>query len=206
MDREARVLDDGKAVHRGRTSVSMLRWVQTRDERPEPRQICRLCQMVVAAFVMSVLAIVVSGVSVVYVRSQAMAATEISDIERSRHLAERTPRFGAEVESMNDGGWFRLWLRLTSDQAMDEVEVTLDQDAGITFTSGQEGVDPADRSHLHAKVPSKLGQRERTAWGVALRKERPRQTTLLVQAQAGRDSWSTSLVVALPSDPANSVW
>ena len=97
--------------------------------------------MTIAAFVISVLALLVAAGSGIYARRSAIAAKEVAAIEAARHHKERAPTFEAEIESVNDGGWFRLWLRVTSAEPLDGIEVMLDADDGIIFTSGQAGVD-----------------------------------------------------------------
>ena len=162
--------------------------------------------VIIAAFVISVLALLVAAASGIYARHSALSAREVAEIEVARHRKEREPRFEVEIESVNEGGWHRLWLRLTSDEPLDGIEVTLDAQDGITFTSSQAGVDPNDRSHLHAKVPKRLDHRERAAWRVSLPEQRPRQATLLVSARLGHDSWNVPVHVDVPGDVANSVW
>jgi hypothetical protein len=153
--------------------------------------------MVIAAFVISVLAIVVSGLSVVYVRSQALSAKGLAGIERARHHDERTPRFEAEIEAVS-GGWFRLWLRLTSSEALTSLEVDADESSGITFTSGQQGVDPSGSSPLRATAMTGLVPDAREAWRISLPAKRPEQMRLLVRAQAGDDRWDVPVLVAVP--------
>jgi hypothetical protein len=100
----------------------------------------------------SVVAIVISLFSVKYTRAQAAEAKKVRLIEAERRHQEREPVLTAEVEPVNDGAWFQLWLTSGSPTVLHRVEARLlDRDVA-SFTSGQDGVapmnaQPQDASH-----------------------------------------------------------
>jgi hypothetical protein len=162
--------------------------------------------MAVAALVIAVLALIASGLSVAYTKRQADAARDVADIERARHLAERTPRFDARIEAVNDGGWHRLWLRLVSGESLNKVEAEIVGSGGITFSPGQSGVDPEQSAPTLATVQDELASQAETAWMLVLPDTRPARLRLLVHAAAGHDSWDVPVEVEVPPDVAHSVW
>lgn len=72
--------------------------------------------MTVAAFVVSVVAMLLSMMSVAYSRQQVHANKRFAHIEQERLHKECTPQFAARVEDM--GGRQRLWLRLDTPRAL----------------------------------------------------------------------------------------
>lgn len=177
--------------------------------------------MAIAALAISVVALIVAAASAFYARKQAdatkeqaNAATRMARNDAERRLEERRPSFAGEIEPMNDGGWHRLWLRSTSKEALSSVDVEIAEGYGVQFTSGQHGVDPAERPPvLHARVedekgrPRPLGPNDRAAWRVQLPDSRPPRIRLNVSAAAGEEAWTAvSVVVDVPPDLLFSVW
>jgi len=89
--------------------------------------------MAVAAFVVSVFAIVIAVVSVLYTRRQAISLQQVAEIEVERRKAERTPAFEGHIEGVNEGGWYRLVLRLTSAEPLSAVAVEITEGRGVSF-------------------------------------------------------------------------
>ena len=98
--------------------------------------------MAVLAIVVSVLAVLVAGASARYSRQQAEDTRRLARLEAERRREERTPRLVGEIESMNSGGWHRLWLRLESAEPLAHVHAEIIEGRGMSFTSGQHGVEP----------------------------------------------------------------
>jgi hypothetical protein len=67
-----------------------------------------------AALIVSVLAFAVALVSAGYTRKQATEAGKVRLIEDARRHEERQPELRGWIESVNGGGWHRLWLQLNT--------------------------------------------------------------------------------------------
>ena len=100
-------------------------------------------RVAIAAFVVSVFAIAVSGLAAFFTKRQSDAATKLADLEAERRHHERTPTFNCGIELVNEGQWYRLWLRLTSRERLARVEVEITEGTGVSFTVGQHGVKTA---------------------------------------------------------------
>jgi hypothetical protein len=87
--------------------------------------------MTTASLVLAVLAILISTLSVLYTRRQALAATGVYEIERSRRLDERRPRFSGKVERHALTG--KLVITLESDEALSSVELVIRPRQGVVF-------------------------------------------------------------------------
>jgi hypothetical protein len=118
--------------------------------------------MALAALIVSVVALLVSGVSAFYTRRQAGAETESTAIERRRHHAERAPDLSADCEDVNgDQAFLRLRVSNDSDEPIDRLEVELPSRSPMTFPLGLTGV-PADSDGRHASSyegPIRPGER-----------------------------------------------
>jgi hypothetical protein len=123
----------------------------------------------VAALVVSVVALILSGGSVVYARLQGVESRRLRQIESSRRHDELTPVLLGEVESVNGGSWFRLWLSLLSATPLLALELEIVEGPGVSFTSGQDGVAPMTVQPLRAvyDLPHSLRQGDRHAWRIA---------------------------------------
>jgi hypothetical protein len=124
--------------------------------------------VVIAAFVVSVVALIIALVSAGYTRLQGVETRRLRQIEASRRQEERTPRLAGEVESVNDGGWFRLWLTLESTTPLLGLAVRIVQGEGVSFTSGQNGVAPMQAHPLDAVYDKTepFTQGNRHAWAI----------------------------------------
>jgi hypothetical protein len=180
----------------------------------------------VAALVISILAVLLAAVSVFFAkvqadatRKQADAAKEQADAatrmvrhDAERRREERTPSFAGEIEQVS-GGWYRLWLRLTSSmEELSAVRVEILDENGVAFTEDQMGVGPAEPSPvLRARVAdadgrTRLAPGDRHAWQVRLPSPRPPQVSLRVTATAGETTWTVPVSVDVPTDVATQVW
>src|SRR5690242_12372204 len=100
----------------------------------------------VTSTVIALVALIVSLVSAGFAGWQAVETRRVRQIERDRRHEERTPQFRLQVESMNDGQWHRLWLVLTSPEALDSLSVTILDPQLLWFPAGQTGVQPGPDS------------------------------------------------------------
>ena len=73
--------------------------------------------MSLAAFVVSVVALLVAGASVAYSRTQAKAGEAMARHDRERRHEERTPRLSAT--SRVDGSWQRIGIALDGPEDLD---------------------------------------------------------------------------------------
>jgi hypothetical protein len=91
---------------------------------------------------LSAVAVVVSVVSALYAKRVADETKELRKIESDRRHNERTPTFSAEIEEMNAGQWYRMWLALETEESIDSVEVEIIDGKDVYFGDGQTGVEP----------------------------------------------------------------
>ncbi|MFJ6671729.1 hypothetical protein ACIQMJ_11530 [Actinosynnema sp. NPDC091369] len=154
--------------------------------------------MIVAAFVVSVVALLLSLVSIMYTRQQAHAGKQVARIEAERRLEERTPKFTAWVESM--GGWQRLWLRLETSEPLTRLVCTLVEAKGVSFTHSQNGVDPSSPAPIkNASWDKVLEHGESACWSVAFEDNRTDKPTLRIRCYAEDGSeWSVTISFEIP--------
>jgi hypothetical protein len=151
--------------------------------------------MAVVALIVSVLALLVAGASAWYARSQAHAQAEATGIERDRRQAERRPTFDAEIEDVNDdGGFYRLWLTLTSPEPLDGISVELPPACVFVFASNISGV--RDRRHAES-YEGEINPGRRACWRIELSGDW-KEESLLVEARRGAAKWGQRVTVKVP--------
>jgi hypothetical protein len=94
----------------------------------------------------NVIAFVALIVSLVSAGWQAVETRRVRQIERDRRQEQRSPQFRRQVESMNDGRWHRLWVVLSSPEALDSLSVKILDTQLLWFPAGQTGVQPGPDS------------------------------------------------------------
>lgn len=161
--------------------------------------------MAIAALIVSILAMLVAGGSLVYTRRQAVDTSRLAKIESERHHREREPVLYGWIESMNNGGWYRLWLRLDSKEQLSSLRVEIVEGAGVTFPPSQNGVDPSGKRPL-AATWSKLDPVESACWMVELAEERSSQIRLRAETTSDGGEWTVSVPVEVPVDILKTVF
>jgi len=161
--------------------------------------------MALAALILSILALLVSGLSAWYARTQAHAAKEATAIERDRRHGERAPHFDAEIEDVNgDGGFYRLWITVTSEEALDDVSVELPPACSFGFTPGIHGV--SDSRHADS-YEGEIEPGGRACWRVELVPDHHKdREKVLVSARRGTGKWSRQVPVEVPYDLMKSAY
>ena len=119
--------------------------------------------MAVAALVISILALAVASVSALFSKRQTSVAERREAVDAGRRHDERTPSFTGDIESVNDGEWYRLWLRLTSTEELAHLQIDITESNGVTFATGQDGV-IANGPSLHAESVGGLVSDQAIAW------------------------------------------
>jgi hypothetical protein len=162
----------------------------------------------VSAFVLSVVAVTISGLSVWYVRQQTDSQKAVEKIERRRHHAERTPKLTAKpVNTSHDNMNEHLALvNLTNEAAFDLRRVTaqavLDRPGqtaiiAISTSGGERTTDPV-------LVVGLLRSGATAGFGVVLGAEKSRTkggvVRLIVEDVEG-DSWPVELDMDFPYSP-----
>jgi len=161
--------------------------------------------MAIAAFAVSVVAVVIAVLSAVYTRQQAISVQRLAKIEVERRKAERTPAFVGHIEEVNEGGWYRLVLRLTSAEPLPGVSVEITEGRGVSFMTGQYGVDQSGASPGSAQWNERLAPDSTAVWRVALAEDRASVVRLNVTARVGGDEWPVAVVVPVPPNIASNV-
>jgi len=145
----------------------------------------------VAALGISVIALVIAVASAKYTRDQAVESRKMRQIEAERRHQERTPEFAAEVEPVNDGAWFRLWLTLDGATPLHRIEAHLLDPEGASFTTGQDGVAAGNARPQDAvgDFPDGLLSGDRHCWRIELGKDPSAGTTVRVRVRChGRNA------------------
>lgn len=164
----------------------------------------------VAAFVISVLALLVSGASVLYTRRQAAASSEAIKLDRARRHDEMTPQFTGEIEWLQHSHpYARLHLRLQTAQALTGLRVRLlEAPVDTQFSRGQIGVDPAAHFPIHEAVAQAsdrpaLAPFDRATWQLELNDPTPLLLRVQVEATIADDSWTVQVPLRVPPSPAS---
>lgn len=150
--------------------------------------------MDIAAFVVSLFALAVASSSASYARRQAR-------INDDRRREERSPRYTAEIEDA--GGWYRLWLRLESSESIDGLTVSvIDDRTGVSFTHGQNGVDPSLSSRRLQASHGRLAPGQAAVWRLDLDDARTRKVWLRLDSEGAqaRDRWMQTLLAEVPAE------
>jgi hypothetical protein len=100
--------------------------------------------MIIASFVLAIVAVLVALASAVYTARQASAAEGVLAIERDRRLEERRPRMSAWISPLGDEDVKRLFVRLESREALARVDVQILPGVGLYFLANQPYVDSPD--------------------------------------------------------------
>lgn len=162
--------------------------------------------MALAALLVSILALLVAGLSALYTRKQANEAEATRRIEQDRRHDERQPHLRARVEPVSNGAWCRLWLELESAEPVTATTVEI-LGSSITFPSNQQGVASGDQAPLIAtsEGQSPLSQASPLCWRVLVDEGQEAQERLLVTCHRGEERWQSVLSVDLPYDLLKSV-
>jgi len=97
----------------------------------------------VAALVVAIFSLLVSGAAGIYTKRQADAVRITASNDTARRHEERTPAFEPKLVPKNDGQWYDLTLRLTSGKSVTSLELEIIDGHGLSFVAGQLGVDPS---------------------------------------------------------------
>ncbi|MGW7535713.1 hypothetical protein [Amycolatopsis sp. NPDC054798] len=97
--------------------------------------------MTVAAFVVSVVALLASGLSALYARRQATAAEQTAKVEAARRHEEERPNI-SDGEIQRPGNWYRLYFRLVHTLPLRKVIAEIVDTKGVSFRQGVNGVPP----------------------------------------------------------------
>lgn len=147
--------------------------------------------MALAALLISFVSLAVAIGSFVYTRRR-------DHRDRDRRREERGPCFLGGIEPMNDGAWHRLWLELNSTEPLTSLMAELVRGAGVAFTSGQDGVDPAGPPTT-ARWDAPLAAGHRATWRVALEEDdRAKETLVRATCWRGKESWTVLVMVQVP--------
>lgn len=154
--------------------------------------------MAVAALIVSTLALFASLASAGYARRQAHAASLATRIEQRRDHDERTPSFEAEIDDPNgNGSNYRLWVVLTSSEALDSIAVDLPAGCSFRFVEHISGV--LDREHAESYSGRVEPRTRKVAWRVESLGDRYRgDEWLTVRATIGAEVWPVSVRVSPP--------
>lgn len=163
----------------------------------------------IVALGLSIVAIVLAGLSAWYTRSQATwtrhgsleTAKQVA-IETARHHAERQPKLAASIDDVNgDMNFLRLDVVLASPVQIDGVAVRIRPGQGLRFVPGVLGV-PADSDGQAAESYSGTITKyaRMSSWRVeGIPGQQPQtDVTIDVTARVGDETWESTHQLALP--------
>ncbi len=150
--------------------------------------------------VIAIVALVVSVASAVFAGWQAVETRRVRQIEGGRRHEERTPTFRVGVEPLNDGQWHRVWVILTSAEALDSLAVTILDPQHAWFPSGQAGVEPGPDSKHASWGHVAPGVRD-VAFRVQWDHDDSHVVRLALRSKRGAERWGVQAEVELPAKP-----
>lgn len=165
-----------------------------------------------AAFVISLLALVAASASAFFAGRQAAHAkrqandtAKLAAIEAERRHVEQAPRFDASIESVNGGGWYRLWLYLTFGPTLDSVQLEILNDRGLWFGTEQDGVGSSEAFPKIAQGGA-LARGDTASWQIVLAEDPPPVLQLRVNCTAGSEQWDVLTSADVPYDVLKSLY
>lgn len=161
-------------------------------------------QQDVTSTIIAIVALIVSVASAVFACWQAVEARRVRQIEGGRRHEERTPTFHVEVERVNGGQWHRLWVILTSGEALDSLAVTILDPQLAWFPSGQAGVEPGPDSKHASWGHVAPGVRD-VAFRVEWEDDDSHLLRLALRSTRAAETWDVHSEVELPAKPYNVV-
>lgn len=169
--------------------------------------------MAITALVISILALVVSGLAVFYTRKQAMAnqrqatASETSTTtDTQRRHDELEPDWVPTLRREPGGQALILSLLLRRSQPLDSIEVTIFDTQGISFASGQEGVDPSAPAPVLSAAYEALADGDQARWRLIINRERSTELHIRVRSTSSGKNWKRALHIKAPIDITESIW
>ncbi|NCT91960.1 hypothetical protein GXB85_13515 [Cellulomonas sp. APG4] len=165
----------------------------------------------IAALVVSVVALILAGLSVLYTHRQAVAVAESTRIDRARRHDERQPRLQVGLRPLNkqdvDRRHLHLAIRLDGPEPLTAVRVEIRDAPGLVFSPSQLGV--------QARAPQPITEGEMRAprgtdvlapggvltWQLEIdsrEPRRPRTARLLIHTFSGDEPWLTQHEVRIP--------
>jgi hypothetical protein len=163
----------------------------------------------IVALGLSIVAIVLAGLSAWYTRSQATwtrhgaleSAKQVA-IETARHHAERQPKLEASIDDVNgDMNFLRLDVVLASPVQIDGVAVRIRPGQGLRFVPGVLGVPAESDGQAAESYSGTITKYARmSSWRVEAIPgvERQSDITIDVRARVGEETWVSTHQVALP--------
>ena len=173
------------------------------DRRQLPRRMsvgATCYQERVSSTSIAIIALLVSVASAAFAGWQAVETRRVRRIEDLRRHRERTPEFRAEVEPVNDGGWHRLWIVLTTPEGLDSLTVTILEPHLVWFPSGQSGVEPGPDSKHASWGQVEPGIRD-VAFRVEWEDDHSHLVRLFLRGTRGSEIWNVQEEVELPAKP-----
>ena len=172
--------------------------------------------MEIAALTLSIVAVVLAGMSAWYTRSQAqwtkrgaLESSKLSAIEASRHHEERRPKLEASIDDVNgDMGFLRLKVVLASPEPIDGVTVRIRPSQGLRFTDGVSGVLAGSDGLTAESYSGEITKYARSsAWRVEDIPGQPTQdeVTIDLTARVGDETWESTHKVPRPYSVMDSV-
>jgi hypothetical protein len=171
--------------------------------------------MALAALVISIVAALGTAAAAIYARQQVhaargqvKAAEETLAIERARRVDQQRPGFDATITPVNQGGWYRMDLTLSTQWPLTRMDVTIVEGDGVRFGRGQTGVRPADvNDPMKSAEWGALRPGEAVRWKVDLDAERSDSIRLEIICHGEHgEQWLVSVRVDVPYDVTQSVF
>jgi hypothetical protein len=142
---------------------------------------------------------VFAGISATAAVVSALSARRSSRNAAAQAHDARTPSWKATFDSKGGGV---LSLRLHSNHPLESVTATIVEGAGISFSTSQQGVDPASSSPILQATAGPLQPADTAKWRLLLSQRRERMLHLRVRGTTSKgECWDVPVEVEIPHGP-----
>ena len=177
------------------------KWTASNDDNPSSDSVGVTCYPErMNSTLIALISLVVSVASAGFTGWQAIEMRRARRIEEQRRHHERTPEFRAEVEPLNEGAWHRLWIVLTTPEALDSLTVTILEPHSVWFPPEQTGVEPASASKNASWGLVEPGMRN-VAFRIEWEDDNSGLLRLSLRGTRGPEIWNVQEAVELPEKP-----
>ena len=152
-----------------------------------------------AALVVAVASAIVSVLAWRTARHSVTEARRLADIEADRRHDERKPDFVPTIEGVNSGAWYRLVVRLVSDDPVDRIDVRIIDSTSLEFVSRSTDVNSIEDTHTARRLSRLHPHTTEAAWRVRFdNQDRGRTAAIAITAWINDEHWNLTVPAEFP--------